>query len=573
MDSNPRGRPPTRDGTPEELRERKRWVCWRLVEREGGRTTKEPINPSYTGRKADVTDPLTWSTHKHASAVRDMHPHLDGVGFVFEAGDPYCGIDFDGCIGEDGEITPWAASWIERLGGYAERSPSGTGVHVIVKAKLPGRGRNNRARKVEIYDRERFFTMTGWSMGTDAPVDAQETVDALLLELYPPRKEKEARRLRSSVLGLSDEEVLQRARRSRNGRKFRLLHDEGNWKALGYPSQSEGDQAEVSILVFWTHGDGDQVARLFEGGALYRKGGKGRDYVARTVDAVLSDYRGAYYDPGFRDPKIVPVLRKIEALLEAPIWRSRRAPIARAALTTFFHDALEYGQDHKGGVVVSISVRKLAEKSGTTPTTIRKSALPELVKMGLLKWHSTGKGKRSSSFLLRVPRSYHTSSSHAYSVITTNVDREAREQLSRLRSGWSRFARMSRVSKTCELPLTLILAADRQTLTFRELVKATGRSASSVGRSMKSLVGANLVAETDPGTYRLGPDFWDRFDEVLRASGVTQAENRQKVRHEHDRLTYAGWIQRWIRGEEVWLQPDTRVAMSRAEALSRVGDE
>ncbi len=144
---------------PEELSQLRQWVCWRFAERDG-KPTKEPINPTYTGRKASTTDPTSWSTFKHALSVYEMHPLLDGIGFVFTARDPYCGIDFDNCI-EGGVLDPWVEGWIDRLGGYTELSPSGTGVHVIVKAELPGGGKNNRARGVEIYDRERFFTVTG----------------------------------------------------------------------------------------------------------------------------------------------------------------------------------------------------------------------------------------------------------------------------------------------------------------------------------------------------------------------------------------------------------------------------
>jgi putative DNA primase/helicase len=48
---------------------------------------------------------------------------------------------------------------MDALGGYQEVSPSGTGVHIIVKGKLP-EGRSRRG-KIEAYSRERFFTFTG----------------------------------------------------------------------------------------------------------------------------------------------------------------------------------------------------------------------------------------------------------------------------------------------------------------------------------------------------------------------------------------------------------------------------
>lgn len=85
----------------------------------------------------------------------------DGIGFVITADDPYCGIDLDSCVDPlTGEIDPWALEIIEVLDGYTELSPSRTGLHIIVQAKLPEGGR--RKGSIEFYDRDRFFTMTGW---------------------------------------------------------------------------------------------------------------------------------------------------------------------------------------------------------------------------------------------------------------------------------------------------------------------------------------------------------------------------------------------------------------------------
>jgi putative DNA primase/helicase len=86
-----------------------------------------------------------------------------GVGFVFSSGDPYTGIDLDHCIDpETGEIAPWAQAWVERFGGYTEISPSGNGLHVIVRGKSSHNGKRTvEGKTVEIYSTERFFTITG----------------------------------------------------------------------------------------------------------------------------------------------------------------------------------------------------------------------------------------------------------------------------------------------------------------------------------------------------------------------------------------------------------------------------
>ncbi len=147
------------DGIPSYLQERPQWVLWRLEERDGS-TTKVPIDP-WTGGLASSTDLLTWATFDGAYSVYRSDENIVGVGFVFCSGDPFVGIDLDGCRdAETGEVEPWAQKILDHFdGAYVETSPSGTGVHIITRGKLPGRGKNTK--NVEMYSVERFFTVTG----------------------------------------------------------------------------------------------------------------------------------------------------------------------------------------------------------------------------------------------------------------------------------------------------------------------------------------------------------------------------------------------------------------------------
>jgi putative DNA primase/helicase len=143
------------EGIPEELKARPQWVAWRLEKRDGD-FTKVPYTP-FTDRKASSTDLLTWRAFEDA-LVAYRQGDCDGIGFVFSSGDPYCGIDLDGCRSPvTGELVAWAEEIVDDLDGYAEVSPSGQGVHVIVRGKTP----NRRQGQVEVYGSERFFTMTG----------------------------------------------------------------------------------------------------------------------------------------------------------------------------------------------------------------------------------------------------------------------------------------------------------------------------------------------------------------------------------------------------------------------------
>jgi len=148
------------ENIPLELTERPQWVCWRYEER-GEKLTKVPYEP-FTGHRASATDLMTWST---LDQVLDAYvkgaPPYDGIGFVFSSADPYCGIDIDDCRNpETREISPWAQKIISRVQeGYVEASPSGTGVHIILEGNVRDGGM--RRGKVEMYSRQRFFTITG----------------------------------------------------------------------------------------------------------------------------------------------------------------------------------------------------------------------------------------------------------------------------------------------------------------------------------------------------------------------------------------------------------------------------
>jgi putative DNA primase/helicase len=140
------------ENIPEELRVRPQWVVWKAV---GEKPDKVPYSAK-TGRKASSTDLTTWSTFEEALVVHEKNSYA-GVGFVFCSGDPYAGIDLDGCVDENGEIAVWALEIIRYFDSYTELSATGSGLHIIVRGDLP----NRRKGDLESYSSKRFFTMTG----------------------------------------------------------------------------------------------------------------------------------------------------------------------------------------------------------------------------------------------------------------------------------------------------------------------------------------------------------------------------------------------------------------------------
>jgi len=134
---------------PPELRSLPHWVNFK-----NGK--KIPLNPQNL-ENAQSDNPATWDSFEKA-AVNCRNGI--GLGFVFTENDPFTGTDLDKCIDPvTGKIETWALRIINTIKSYTEMSPSGKGVHIITKSKLPPGSR--KVGRIECYDAGRFFTFTG----------------------------------------------------------------------------------------------------------------------------------------------------------------------------------------------------------------------------------------------------------------------------------------------------------------------------------------------------------------------------------------------------------------------------
>jgi primase-polymerase (primpol)-like protein len=299
---------------PTRLRDRTQWVCWMDRERDG-KTTKCPVSPDESGL-ASSTDIGTWGTLERALAAASRDG-INGIGFVFTDDDDLVGVDLDDCRDPiSGELDETARDIVDRLNSYTEVSPSGTGVHVLVEGTLPG-GRNRRG-SVELYDRARFFTVTGDHVeGTASSVvprqDALETIhreyvqptDSDSSSGAPVETADSARESESESAeipagsALDDDTLLSKATRAANGEKFeRLWHG----TIAGYDSHSEADMALCCLLAFWTAGTPTQMDRLFRWSGLHREKwddihyADGSTYGEKTIERAIAT-TSEFYDP------------------------------------------------------------------------------------------------------------------------------------------------------------------------------------------------------------------------------------------------------------------------------------
>lgn len=284
------------ENVPAELKGLKQWVCYGVVlDPHTGKWKKLPKTAG--GGAAKSNDPGTWTSFQNAAEGCGKHSGLEGVGFVF-AGNGIVGVDFDHCIGKDG-LDPWVSGWVERLNSYTEISPSGTGLHVFCKGVLPG-GKGIHKEKAELYDRGRFFTVTGDIYGQLKPLrDAQDAVDALCRGLNP-EQEKPLAPPFAPPAAVPDDKILEIAMNAENGGKFTDLYS-GKWEA-GYQSQSEADMALCNMLAFYTGKDAARMDRLFRASGLMREKWDRKTgdstYGAITIDNAIRRC-GAVYNPAY----------------------------------------------------------------------------------------------------------------------------------------------------------------------------------------------------------------------------------------------------------------------------------
>lgn len=283
---------------PDAMKRERRWVTWQYEIRDG-KKTKVPHTPGKGQAKS--TDPETWVTFEEACQAEEFY---SGIGFVL--GDGWLGLDADHVRDPDtGEWLPGILDEIKSVQSYAELSPSRSGAHVITFGTKPG-DRSRAAGEVwEMYDRGRFFTVTGDHIpGT--PLDVREpapgSLEAIYEQIGRTKEMQQAPRAKTptprstAAPDLTDAEIIEKCQSADNAAKFNAL-----WRGdiSGYGSHSEADLALCSILAFYSQ-DPAQLERLVRQSGLYREKWDRTDYVTRTISKALQGVRETW-SPGRRD--------------------------------------------------------------------------------------------------------------------------------------------------------------------------------------------------------------------------------------------------------------------------------
>lgn len=289
---------------PDELKQLNNWCVWKFQER-NGKKTKIPFNAE-TGEFAKSNDKSTWSNYETAVNAKGV----DGIGFFFES--PYLGIDIDD-IDDDlhryqhgDKLDNIVNEFNEAFKSYTEVSPSGNGLHIIVKGKIPGSRR--RKGNIEMYDSGRFFTMTGKRIGKYTDVtETSERVFKTIYDKYLPDntvKYPTQNNYQQNIHNLSEIDVINEIYKSKQSKLFDDLM-RGTYEPY-YNSHSEADMALANILAFWCAKDYTQMDSIFRQSNLYRdkwdEKRKNSTYGEQTLFKAINEANNIYTPKEEKEP-------------------------------------------------------------------------------------------------------------------------------------------------------------------------------------------------------------------------------------------------------------------------------
>lgn len=286
---------------PKEMKEFNNWVLYKIQSKKDSKgnikNTKIPYQP--INKMAKVNNNNTWSSF---ATVRDKAENeanrYDGIGFVF-TNSTIMGIDIDHCV-IDNKLSDIATDILKTVNSYAEYSPSGEGIHIYINGninlhngfKLPRLG-------LEIYDKDRYFTVTGNVIKGYEKLSSDVTgVEKIYSKYFDAKLNSQQKEIiHHQFVEIDDNKLLDKICSSKQAEAFKNLYYEGIAS-----DNSSADLSLCNMLAFWTCKNFAQMDRLFRKSALYRKKwdeihyNNGETYGMHTLNKAIKNCPNIY-DP------------------------------------------------------------------------------------------------------------------------------------------------------------------------------------------------------------------------------------------------------------------------------------
>nr|WP_317413735.1 phage/plasmid primase, P4 family [uncultured Solibaculum sp.] len=274
------------DNIPQEMKDLKQWVNWaKKGTSPGDRGYKAPYHP-VSGNTAKAGIPDTWGGFEAAYA-NIQAGGFQGIGFEFADNGGFVGIDLDHVL-KNGELVGWAQDIVDIFDSYTEVSPSGTGLHILVKGSVPKSGKKKKIegdQALELYQSRRYFTVTGNVYGETKPIEPrQQELDELWEELFSTHTPQQA------PAPLPADDFLQTG--LEKDEKLRAYW--GGYRPTG--DESGNDQAFMNKLAYWCNKDIDRMIAAFlaspyaqQKDDAHQKKAQREDYLRRTAEKAIAD--------------------------------------------------------------------------------------------------------------------------------------------------------------------------------------------------------------------------------------------------------------------------------------------
>lgn len=400
------------------------------------RSPKTPAHEVIRWNPDDFEDEKhKWGSYSESYLAFERDEDLDGVEVLVEPnrmlrpeeeGSPYpVFLDVDDCRDpETGEITlPWVRDLLERLGTYAEASPSGKGIRIVGWARRDPRSKTDLKDVAEQLGARTDFQIFGASGGRrlvtitgrplpdyDVPVrDIQDWVDEVV-PLHEPSPETDGL-VAPDPLNVEDEDLKQKMLASGDGDLMRRFFDgdETLWKGpeSRYADRSKADVGFFQKLAWWTRHDRERMKRMAFSSKMRRKkwqrdgyledgrGGKG------IITLGIEGCRGSYYDPSYSSkPELVEKLWAARATLkdfdERASWGAllalgeRYGTWSRAGFVWTVKNVGDRVTIPEKGMVVHAAVRTVMPLMGADSPAKAHEALEKIREAGYAKrvWKS-----------------------------------------------------------------------------------------------------------------------------------------------------------------------------------------
>lgn len=271
---------------PSRLRQRDRWMVWKEDQ-----SRKIPRAPQHGGVEvyASAMDEENWMTFERAEDYVNMVPSLSGLTYSLQHDDGLALLDYDDVRDpESGEILPQVMQQLHQLGGFAQVSTSGTGVHAIVEGTLPERMKSlvvdldgHPDAELEIYDGDRFIAMTGEKLDSAGSTirNGQSLIDSLVENHADEGGHFDAPEMADDWEPAKDRDEIEDLDDTSNIEDIFDAIKHTTYRDITLRSEhTEGDHgSRMSFDPYWEQSDSGTRLGYENGGWIYRKGNVGLD--------------------------------------------------------------------------------------------------------------------------------------------------------------------------------------------------------------------------------------------------------------------------------------------------------